>query len=111
VNKVINLYQSNGPMDKLPWLRGIPLEAERPGSVVVINQDIRKDRTDLLEPGLNHFNIEKQTKIRNEVIQQIKQVCLPRPIWAMRKSLPTLDGQSIENSQAPTTYPSQAKLN
>lgn len=111
VNKVINLYQSNGAMDKLPWLRGIPLEAEQPGRVVLINQDVRKDRTDLLEPGLNHFNIEKQKKIRIEVIRQIKLVCLPRPIWTMRKSSPTWTGPWIENSQVPTTYPSQAKLN
>lgn len=110
VTKVVNLYQSNGAMDNLPWLRGIPLEAERPGSVVLINQDIRKDRTDLLEPGLNHFNIEKHQKIHAEVIRQIKQVCVPRPIWAMRKNPAPLSGDFIQNLQFPTTYSSEARL-
>jgi pimeloyl-ACP methyl ester carboxylesterase len=111
VKKVVNLYQSNGAMDSLPWLRGIPLEAERPGSVVLVNQDVRKDRKDLLEPGVNHFNIEKQEKIHAEVIKQIKQVCVTRPVWAMRRTpsgpLPSL----TSNPQpAPTTNPSQARL-
>ncbi len=111
VKKVVNLYQSNGALDNLPWLRGIPLEAERPGSVVLINQDVRTDRKDLLEPGVNHFNIEKGEKIHAEVVKQIKQVCVTRPVWAMRRTSPNRMPPLSSNPQAgPTTNPSQASL-
>lgn len=111
VKKVVNLYQSNGALDNLPWLRGIPLEAERPGSVVLINQDVRTDRKDLLEPGVNHFNIEKGEKIHAEVVKQIKQVCVTRPVWALRRTSPNRIPPLSSNPQpAPTTNPSQARL-
>jgi pimeloyl-ACP methyl ester carboxylesterase len=113
VVKVVNLYQSNGALDKLPWLRGIPLEAERPGSVVLLNQDIRVDRTDLLEDGLNHFNIEKKSKVQAEVIKQVQQVCITRPAWAARRNpaspiIPVLTTDTP--SRTPTTNPTQARL-
>jgi pimeloyl-ACP methyl ester carboxylesterase len=111
VVKVVNLYQSNGALDALPWLRGIPLEAERPGSVMLVNLDVRTERTDLLEPGVNHFNIEKQEKIHAEVIKQIKQVCVTRPVWAMRqtplKPLPALTSKPLST---PTPNTPQVRL-
>ncbi len=96
VKQVVNLYQSNGALDAMPWLRGIPLEAEPPetpaahNNVKLANVNIRKDRTDLLDDGLNHFNIEKKEKIHGEVIKQIKQVCLTRPEWLARRTPATL---------------------
>ena len=83
VVQVVNLYQSNGVVDTLPWLRGIPLESETPNTVTLHNENIRTDRTDLLEPGLNHFNIEKQPKVHAEVVKVITQVCVPRQQWAL----------------------------
>ena len=83
VKQVVNLYQSNGVFDAMPWLRGIPLEAEKPNTVALLNENIRTDRTDLLENGLNHFNIEKQAKVHAEVIKQIQRVCVTRQVWAM----------------------------
>jgi pimeloyl-ACP methyl ester carboxylesterase len=88
VVKVVNLYQSNGPWDNLPWLRGIPLEAEEPGTVKLMNENIRVERKDLLADGLNHFNIEKQEKIHKEVIARIKEICVTRPQWAARTAPP-----------------------
>lgn len=88
VKQVINLYQSNGALDALPWLRGIPLEVESTdarNAVKLANLDIRKDRTDLLYDDLNHFNIEKKEKVHGEIIKQIKQVCMTRQEWAARK--------------------------
>ncbi|MFT3787085.1 MAG: hypothetical protein QM770_13115 [Tepidisphaeraceae bacterium] len=84
VKLVYNLYQSNGAFDALPWLRGIPLKAEDDSTRVALrNMNIRKDRTDLLEPGLDHFNIEKKQKVQDDVIAQVMNVCEPRPLWAM----------------------------
>lgn len=85
VKKVVNLYQSNGVFDAMPWLRGIPLQQETPDAVQLANVNIRTDRTDLLTDGLNHFNIEKTAPVHAEVIKQIEQVCVPRPVWAAMK--------------------------
>jgi pimeloyl-ACP methyl ester carboxylesterase len=97
-----NLYQSNGVFDAMPWLRGIPLEQEKsiPGQLANVN--IRKDRTDLLEPGTDHFNIEKKAKIHQEVIAQVLAVCPPRQTWAAAhgQSLPV-----IAVSASPATRP------
>lgn len=76
-----NIFQSNGVMDTLPFLRGIPLNQETKGAGELVNVDIRKDRTDLLEPGTDHFNIEKKAKVHGEVIKQVLTFCPPRTDW------------------------------
>ncbi|HQY89724.1 MAG TPA: hypothetical protein PK402_13810 [Tepidisphaeraceae bacterium] len=81
VKLAYNLYQSNGTFDSLPWLRGIPLTADEPGPRMLKNMNIRIDRPELLEPGLDHFNIEKKKKIHDDVIAQVLQVCQMRDTW------------------------------
>jgi pimeloyl-ACP methyl ester carboxylesterase len=73
-----NLYQSNGIMDKFPFLRGIPLDKQEHSAVKLTNVNLRKDRPDLLDPGVDHFNIEKQPRIHEEIIRQVLAVCPPR---------------------------------
>jgi len=85
VKHAYNLYQSNGAFDSLPWLRGIPLEKEPGSTGRVDNLDLRTDRTDLLEPGLDHFNIEKKQKIHDEVLARLKDVCIPRAVWQAKQ--------------------------
>lgn len=78
VKRTYNLYQSNGVFDKFPWLRGIPLNAA-PGNINKIeNLDIRRDRTDLLAKDLDHFNIEKQPLIHEDILKQLWSLCPPR---------------------------------
>lgn len=103
VRRAVNLYQSNGAWDKLPWLRGIPLEKEESAEQTeLVNADLRTDRTDLLEPGLDHFNIEKKQLVQDEVIRQVMEVCVPRPQWqSARRALPI----PTLAAQAPTTRP------
>lgn len=110
VKQVVNLYQSNGVMDAMPWLRGIPLEQEKPDSVKLANLDIRKDRTDLLEDGLNHFNIEKKEKVHAEVIKQIEQVCVTRQAWIASKMSPAGPVQMRATASTPTTMPTQVSM-
>lgn len=107
VVQVVNLYQSNGVMDAMPWLRGIPLEMEKPDTVKIANLNVRTDRQDLLEDGLNHFNIEKQAKIHAEVIKQIEQVCVTRQTWAAAKLPPAAPLQLRAATGSPTTKPVQ----
>jgi thioesterase domain-containing protein len=81
VARAYNLYQSNGAWDSLPWLRGVPLSKEDRFTGKLENHDIRVDRTELLEPDLDHFNIEKKQKIHADVIAQVLSVCVPRHQW------------------------------
>lgn len=81
VRVCVNLYQSNGALDYLPWLRGIPLEKVNDQTATRLeNLDIRTERRDLLESGLNHFNIEKKPKVQDEVVRQVLQVARPRSL-------------------------------
>lgn len=97
VRKCINLYQSNGVWDNLPWLRGVPLKAEKPelGLPELTNANVRVDRTDLLEPGLDHFNIDKKPKVQGEVISLVLAACPER---------------SASSASIETVQPAAAKL-
>ncbi len=90
VRHCVNLYQPN-TLDALPFMRGIPLKADEDFAGKLENVNIRADRTDLLDPDLNHFNIEKKEKIHAETIKQILAVCPPRAQWvAARKTAPVI---------------------
>jgi pimeloyl-ACP methyl ester carboxylesterase len=81
VRRCFDIYQSNGSWDKVPAFRGVPLQLAEGSRTQLQNVDIRKDRTDLLEPGTDHFNIEKKGKVHMEVLRQILMVCPPRAQW------------------------------
>jgi hypothetical protein len=81
VRLCVNLYQSNGIWDNLPWLRGIPLQQEPGSTGTLYNANVRTDRRDLLDPDVNHFNIEKKQKIHNEVLRMLLAVCPQRQDW------------------------------
>jgi hypothetical protein len=46
----------------------VPLKLAEQSRGQLENVDVRKYRTDLLEPGTDHFNIEKKAKIHGEVL-------------------------------------------
>lgn len=68
-----NYYQTNGIWDLFPWLRGIPLSASRPGQLV--NVDIRRQRTDLLEPNTSHATIAGNPKLHREIVSHVREIC------------------------------------
>jgi pimeloyl-ACP methyl ester carboxylesterase len=84
VRRCFDIYQSNGSWDKVPAFRGVPLQLGEGSRTQLQNVDIRKDRTDLLEPGTDHFNIEKKGKVHMEVLRHILAVCPPRAQWIAR---------------------------
>lgn len=71
VRRCYNYFQSNGFWDVFPWLRGIPLNASSPRQLV--NIDIRRDRTDLLEPNTSHATIAGNPKLQGEIVRRVVQ--------------------------------------
>jgi hypothetical protein len=110
VRRAYNLYQPSG-LDSLPFLRGIPLTAEADFKGKLENVNIRKDRTDLLDDDVNHFNIEKKDKIHAETIRQILATCPPRQQWTAGHR-PAAPVQTVvvrtAASKAPATQPAAA---
>jgi hypothetical protein len=88
VKRCYNLYQSNGAWDKVPMFRGVPLKLAVGSRARLQNADVRTDRLDLLEPGTNHFNIEKKGKIHEEVLRQVLAVCPLRAAWVKAHGAP-----------------------
>jgi len=82
VRRTVNIFRSNGVFDTMPWLRGIPLKLELAGSGELANVDIRTDRPDLMEPGTDHFTIDKNEKVQEEILKRVMEVCPPRENWA-----------------------------
>ena len=76
-----NIYQPNGVFDAIPIFRGVPLKIAAGSKGTLQNLNIRAERTDLLEPDTDHYNIEKNPKIHREVVKQILGICPPRETW------------------------------
>lgn len=75
-----NYFQSNAT-DVIPMFRGIPLQHAPGANGTLMNIDLRKDRTDLLEKGTNHINIDKNPLLHNVVIKEVLDVCPTRDVW------------------------------
>jgi len=78
VKQCINYYESNGVWDIFPWLRGIPLETKN-SDTKLLNQNLRTDRKDLLEPNTSHATIAGNLKLHREILRRILEVCRNRP--------------------------------
>lgn len=101
VRHVVNLYQPN-TLDALPFMRGIPLQAEADFKGKLENINIRVDRTDLCDQDLNHFNIEKKDKIHSETIRRILAACPPREQWTAARRLNPITASHVS---APSSAP------
>ena len=82
VARAVNLYRPNGVFDTLPFFRGVALQSDAPGGSNVQNVNIRTDPRDLMEPGTDHFNIEKKKKIHEVVIAEVLSACPEWPAWS-----------------------------
>jgi len=78
-----NIFQTNGMWQGIPIFRGVALahEPDAVGKGLLQNLNVRVDRTDLLEPDTDHYNIEKNVKVHAEVMKPLMKVCLDRPTW------------------------------
>ena len=107
VSVCYNYFQSQ-PTDFIPMFRGIPLTPDHSSSVKLYNWDLRKDRTDLLEPGTNHINIDKNPLLHQQVVQQVLDVCVPRPVWAAAHGANTAMAQTASDKRPPQQSPAAA---
>jgi hypothetical protein len=100
VNCCINIYQSHGLWDTIPAWRGIPLTAESTSATQLANYNVRVNRTDLLDPDLDHANIEKKAKIHAEVIKHVLEFCPPRERWVATHGGPLKDNSTVHSIAA-----------
>jgi thioesterase domain-containing protein len=77
VARCVNYFQSNGPWDALPWLRGIPLERADDSDLPLENIDIRR-RPDLIEPNTSHATIAANRKLHSAIVERVLSVCRGR---------------------------------
>jgi len=96
-----NIYQTNGAWDTIPIFRGVPLISEQGDAGVLQNVNMRTDRTDLLEPDTDHYNIEKNTKIHKEVLLQLMKVCPPREEWVKQHPQAATAAQTADEDWPP----------
>lgn len=87
VRRTVNLYKSNGVMDKIPAFRGVALAPEVPGTAVE-NLDLRVQRKDLDDGSTNHFSIDDSEKIHAEVARQVMTAAPDRRTWLARRGVP-----------------------
>jgi surfactin synthase thioesterase subunit len=72
VRRCANFYQSNGVLDALPWLRGVPVKAADPALASrVVNVDVRA-RADLLEEGTSHKTIAGNAKLHAAIRAEVR---------------------------------------
>jgi len=112
VRHALNIYQSNGARDALPFLRGVAVKPVASFAGRLDNFDIKKDRRDLLEPGTDHFNIEKKSAVQEEVVGHVLMTCPPRQTWVAargRLPVPTVGQQREAQLASGTSAPRQPK--
>ena len=121
VKLVYNIYQPS-LLDGLPFFRGVPLETSTRSATNLRNVNIRGERKDLLVEGTDHFNIEKNPRIHDEVVRKVHEFCPPREQWVMQQmitpgtytpptaSVKTAGGAGAAPSAAPPALSPAAKL-
>ncbi|MBV8781182.1 MAG: hypothetical protein JO353_07270 [Phycisphaerae bacterium] len=106
-----NLYQTNGWVDIMPWFRGVELKAANSTITVVANYNLHdvelgKLHPELYAPDANHFSIEKEQKVHEEVIRQVLALCPPRAVWYAQRNA----AHNATLVQYPATQPTAAEM-
>ena len=76
VEACANYYQSNGPADLLPWLRGVPVSCDK-NAATPTNFNLRTHRKDLLQADTSHATIAGHEKLHVEIVQRVVGVLAP----------------------------------
>lgn len=70
VRRGLNLFESNGIRDVLPWWRGVPLASDG-AETCIVNIDVRHERPDLDASGVTHASITDSAGIQEEILREI----------------------------------------
>lgn len=79
-----NYYETNGPWDALPWLRGIPLRESPTGAPGrLVNVNVRKGfgtapASEFTEPGTSHARIASDPKLHKVILAEVMAACPAR---------------------------------
>ena len=74
VRLCVNFYRSRPATDWMPWLRGVPVEAESP-STEIVNRDIRtSEEYPDLGGEINHFTIEANPEVQEMVVAEVLRI-------------------------------------
>ena len=73
VGRCVSFYQPNGVWDLLPFLRGVPVHADR-GAVDPENVDVRT-RPDLAEADTSHATIAANPKVHRAIVELVRRTC------------------------------------
>lgn len=84
VKLTYNYFQPQAT-DFIPLFRGIPLKLDEGATGKLVNVNLREDGRDLLTPGTNHINIDKNDKVHEAVIRNVLEVCPERSVWLARQ--------------------------
>ncbi len=71
VSRCVDFYEPNGFWDIFPWLRGIPLHAERPETKIE-NIDIRA-RPDLVVPDTSHATVAANPNVHKAILELLRE--------------------------------------
>jgi predicted alpha/beta hydrolase family esterase len=82
VKRVYCVFMSHPMTDWYPFWRGVEATVADPAATPITNIDLRTDKVGFDVSGINHINIEKNEDVHRMVMDQIKQVCPLRTVWA-----------------------------
>jgi pimeloyl-ACP methyl ester carboxylesterase len=71
VSRCVDFYEPNGFWDIFPWLRGIPLHAEKPETKIE-NIDIRA-RPDLIVPETSHASVAANPNVHKAILELLRE--------------------------------------
>lgn len=96
--KVCYNYYQPSIFDGTGILRGIPLETDPGFTGKLYNMNVRAEYKNLLEWDTNHVNIDKNKKIHADIIEKMKQICIPRAQWVAMKQRSALASSTTQPS-------------
>lgn len=108
--KVCYNYYQPSIFDGTGILRGVPLQTDPGFTGKLYNMNVRKEYKHLLEWDTNHVNIDKNSKIHQDILAKIHELCVPRQEWVAAHE-PKLAGAKVQGSPNATGEALQAAGN
>lgn len=86
--KVCYNYWLPGTFGDTNFLRGLPMEKQTGSRGQVFNINLAQDGSNLCEPNPSHVSLDKDTKLRPHIIDEVLAACPERAVWAATHAPP-----------------------